>query len=46
MERIILYYSEGGKTKVVAETLALNLRCDICRVKDLKKRDGIRNRLS
>ena len=46
MERIILYYSEGGKTKVVAETLALNLRCDICQIKDLKKRDGIRNRLS
>ena len=46
MERIILYYSEGGKTKVVAETLALNLRCDICQIKDLKKRNGIRNRLS
>ena len=30
MERIILYYSDGGKTKVVAETLAINLRCDIC----------------
>ena len=25
MERIILYYSDGGKTKVVAETLAINL---------------------
>ncbi|MBQ2961852.1 flavodoxin [Methanobrevibacter sp.] len=46
MERIILYYSEGGKTKVVAETLALNLRCDICQIKDLKRRDGIVNRLS
>ena len=46
MERIILYYSDGGKTKVVAETLALNLRCDICQIKDMKKRDGIRNRLS
>ena len=46
MERIILYYSNGGKTKVVAETLALNLRCDICQIKDLKKREGIKNRLS
>ena len=46
MERIILYYSEGGKTKVVAETLALNLRCDLCQIRDMKKRDGIRNRLS
>lgn len=46
MERIILYYSEGGKTKIVAETLAINLRCDICQIKDLKKRDGFKNRLS
>ena len=46
MERIILYYSEGGKTKVVAETLAVNLRCDICQIKDMKKRDGIRNRFT
>ena len=45
MERIILYYSDGGKTKVVAETLALNLRCDICQIRDLKKRGGIRNLL-
>ena len=45
MERIILYYSESGKTKVVAETLALNLRCDICQIKDMKKRDGLRSRL-
>ena len=46
MERIILYYSDGGKTKVVAETLAINLRCDICQIKDMKKRDGIMNRFS
>ena len=46
MERIIIYYSEGGRTKVVAETLALNLRCDICQIKDMKKRDGIRNKFS
>ena len=46
MERIILYYSDGGKTKVVAETLAINLRCDICQIKDMKKRDGIRNRFT
>ena len=46
MERIILYYSDGGKTKVVAETLAVNLRCDICQIKDMKKRDGIRNRFT
>ena len=45
MERIILYYSDSAKTKVVAETLALNLRCDICQIKDMKKRDGIRSRL-
>ena len=46
MNRMILYYSDGGKTRIVAETLALNLKTDICRIKDMKKRDGIRNRLS
>ena len=38
MSTIILYYSDGGTTKIVAETLALNLRTDICRIKDMKKR--------
>ncbi len=46
MNRIILYYSEGGTTQQVAETLAINLRCDICRIRDLKKREGFKNRLS
>lgn len=46
MERIIIYYSDGGKTKVVAETLAFNFKCDICQIRDLKKRNGFRNRLS
>ena len=46
MNRIILYYSDGGKTQQVAETLAVNLRCDICRIRDLKKRDGFKNRLT
>ena len=46
MERIIIYYSDGGKTQVVSETLALNFRCDICRIKDLKKRDGIMSMFS
>lgn len=45
MNRIILYYSEGGTTQQVAETLAINLRCDICRIRDLKSRDGYKNRL-
>jgi flavodoxin len=46
MERIIIYYSDGGMTQVVSETLALNFRCDICRIKDLKKRDGIMSMFS
>lgn len=46
MERIIIYYSDSGKTKVVAETLALNFRCDLCQIKDLKKREGIVNLFS
>lgn len=45
MNRIILYYSDGGNTQIVAETLAVNLRCDICRIRDLKKRDGFKSRL-
>lgn len=46
MNRLIIYFSDGGKTQRVAETLALNLRCDICQIKDLKDRDGFKNRFS
>ena len=46
MERIILYYSDSGKTKAIAESLAFNLKCDLCQIKDLKDRKGFTNRLT
>ena len=46
MKTLIIYYSQGGTTKRVAETLALSLGCDICEVQDLKERDGFKSRFS
>ena len=46
MKTLIIYYSQTESTKKVAETLALSLKADICEVKDLKERDGFKNRLS
>lgn len=45
MRRIIIYYSQGGKTDIVAKTLAKNLNADLVRIHDLKNRDGFKNRL-
>ena len=45
MKTIIIYYSQTESTRKVAETLALSLKADICEVKDLKERDGFKNRL-
>ncbi|WP_407375549.1 flavodoxin family protein [Methanobrevibacter sp.] len=45
MKRIIVYYSLGGKTDLVAKTLAQKLNADLVRIHDLKKRDGFGNRL-
>ena len=45
MKRIIIYYSQGGKTDLIAKTLAKNLNADIVRIHDLKNRDGLKNRL-
>ena len=44
MKRIIVYYSQGGKTDLVAKTLAKNLNADLVRIHDLKNRDGIKNK--
>ena len=44
MKTIIIYYSQTESTRKVAETLALSLKADICEVKDLKERDGLKNR--
>ena len=45
MRRIIIYYSQGGKTDLVAKTLAKNLNADLVRIHDLKNREGFKNRL-
>ena len=45
MATIIIYYSQGGTTDLVAKTLALNLHADLVRIHDLKNREGFKNRL-
>jgi flavodoxin len=45
MRRIIIYYSQGGKTDIVAKTLAKKLNTDLVRIHDLKNRDGFKNRI-
>ena len=45
MATLIIYYSQGGTTELVAKTLARNLRADMVRIHDLKNREGIKNRL-
>lgn len=45
MAKIIIYYSQGGTTDLVAKTLAKNLNATLVRIHDLKNRDGFKNRL-
>ena len=45
MKTIIIYYSTTGKTDIVAKTLSEELDADIIKIKDLKNRTGIKNRL-
>lgn len=45
MATLIIYYSQGGTTELVAKTLARNLRADMVRIHDLKNREGFKNRL-
>ena len=45
MATIIIYYSQGGSTDLVAKTLALNLHADLVRIHDLKNREGLKNKL-
>ena len=46
MKTLIIYYSNGQNTKIVAETLARELGCYICQIKDLKKRNGFKNKFT
>ena len=45
MATLIIYYSNGGTTELVAKTLAKNLRANMVRIHDLKNRDGVKNRI-
>jgi flavodoxin len=45
MAKIIIYYSQGGTTDLIAKTLASNLNADLVRIHDLKNREGFTNRL-
>ncbi len=45
MATLVIYYSQGGTTELVAKTLAINLRGKILRIHDLKNRDGFKNRI-
>ena len=45
MATLIIYYSQGGTTELVAKTLAKNLKAITVRIHDLKNRDGFKNKL-
>lgn len=45
MKKLIIYYSQGGTTDLVARTLAKKLRADLLRIRDLKNREGFKNKL-
>ena len=45
MATMIIYYSQGGTTELVAKTLAKNLRASMVRIHDLKNREGFKNKL-
>ena len=44
MKTLIIYYSAAGSTRIMARTLALNLKADIVEIKDLKSRTGFVNK--
>ena len=45
MATLIIYYSQGGTTDLVAKTLAKHLNASLLRIHDLKNREGFKNRL-
>ena len=40
MKTLIIYYSEGGNTRIMSRTLSMHLKADIIEIQDLKKREG------
>lgn len=45
MATLIIYFSQGGTTEIVAKVLAKHLKADIVKIHDLKNREGLKNRL-
>ena len=45
MATLIMYYSQGGTTDLIAKTLAKHLNASLVRIHDLKNREGFKNRL-
>jgi flavodoxin len=45
MKNLILYYSQSGNTEIVAKTLLSQLSGDLIKIKDLKKRKGLKSSL-
>ena len=45
MATLIIYYSQGGTTDLIAKTLAKHLNASLVRIHDLKNRDGFKNKL-
>jgi flavodoxin len=41
MKTLVVYYSRTGNTKMIAESLAESLNCDIEEIQDTEKRSGI-----
>ena len=44
MATLIMYYSQGGTTDLIAKTLAKHLDASLVRIHDLKNREGFKNR--
>ena len=42
MAKIIIYYSQSGKTDLIARVLGNRLNADLVRIHDLKNREGLR----
>ena len=45
MKTLIIYYSNTGSTELISQTLAYHLNADLVKIRDLKKRDGTKNRI-
>ena len=45
MNAITIYYSVSGRTEVVAKTISEKLNTDIVKIKDLKNRKGMKNKI-